>query len=103
MVDLWGTQGKALAESPKSTPTPLGPPSLPLQVGDKAGGVSLLDMFAPGVLWYNDGMAGPVTAVQLGMCALPSRKDKWVLGGAAGIRSCMASHGCLMALHGTGA
>ena len=33
-------------------------------------------MFAPGVLWYNDGMAGPVTAVQLGMCALPSRKDK---------------------------
>ena len=78
------------------------PPSLPLQVGDKAGGVSLLDMFAPGVLWYNDGMAGPVTAVQLGMCALPSRKDKWVLGGAAGIRSCRASHGCLMALHGTG-
>ena len=64
-------------------------PPLPpyLQVGDKAGGVSLLDMFAPGVLWYNDGMAGPVTAVQLGMCALPSRKDKYVAR-AAGARVC---------------
>lgn len=44
--------------------------------GDRAGGISLLDMLTPGVLWYNDGAAGPVTAVQLGMCALPSRKDK---------------------------
>ncbi|GAX80417.1 hypothetical protein CEUSTIGMA_g7856.t1 [Chlamydomonas eustigma] len=41
-------------------------------VGDKCGGVSLLDMITPAVLWYVDGVSGAIKEVSLGLCSPPS-------------------------------